>query len=122
MPKREELTEVTLTATTAEANLGTAVPQNMKRYIYRVKVVNKHTVANELTLGHRLGSASTTTLDKYQCSVQYETQVDPDEIKEDSLPIHEGVVGKLSGTDERYLRVVTDNGDMEITILYADGP
>lgn len=121
MPKREELLEVTLTVTTAEADLGSAVPQDRRRYIYQVKVINKYNGVNELTLGHRLGTGTTSEIDKYQCSTQYETQYHPDELRDDSLPIHAGVPGKLSGTEERQLRVVTDNGDMEITILYADG-
>ena len=118
MVKREGLQTLTQTITTSEANVGAKVPQNMRRYIYRVKTVNKYNGANELTLGSKLGAAATATLDKVQHAVQYDTWVDPDDVLEDSLPILI-LEGSTSAAD-RYLRGVTDNGDCELTILYVD--
>jgi len=120
MPRIEELQTARVVATTVEADLGNKIAQNFRRYIYRVKVINRHKGPNELTFGDRLGVAAMTTADTYQMVTQHETQVDPDEIKKDSLPIY--VIQGSTATADRLLRVVTNNGDADILVQYVDAP
>jgi hypothetical protein len=119
--ERDALRTTVAAITTAEANVGSAVPENMRRFIYRVKVNNQYAGANLLTLGKREnGAGATTTVDYFQTSVQYETDTDPDELKEDAAPLY--IIEGGGDTGDSYLRAVTDNGNAYLTIWYIDAP
>lgn len=118
---RDDLKTTVATITTADANVGSKVPQNMRRFIYAIKAINLFAGANLLTLGKREnGAGSTTTIDYVQHATQYETQKDPDELKEDSAPLY--IVEGGGSTGDSYLRAVTDNGNCYFTIWYVDAP
>jgi hypothetical protein len=118
---RDELRTQTGQVTTADANFGSVVPANMRRYIYGIKVVNEYAGANLLTLGKREdGAGSTTVVDYWHAATQYESLVHPDELKEDALPLY-AVEGKGS-TGDSYVRAVTDLGNAYLTIWYVDAP
>ena len=106
MLKRDDIKTTVATVTTADANVGSAIPQNMRRFIYRIKAINIHTGANLLTLGKREdGAGVTTTIDYVQFATQYEIFPDPDELKEDSAPLY--VIEGKGTTGDSYLRAVT---------------
>lgn len=120
MINRDDLKTEVATITTADANVGSAIPANMRRFIYAIKAINLHTGANLLTIGKREDGASpTTTIDYVQFATQYETWKDPDELKEDAAPLYI-VEGKK--TSDSYLRAVTDSGNCYLTIWYLDAP
>jgi len=122
MLNRDDLKTTVATVTTADANVGSAIPQNMRRFIYAIKAINLHTAANLLTLGKRENgeAVTTTTIDDIQFSTQYETQKDPDELKEDSAPLY--IVEGKGATGDSYLRAVVGSGTAYLTIWYIDAP
>ena len=118
---RDELRTQTAQVTTVDADFGSAIPANMRRYIYAIKVVNEYGGNNLLTLGKREdGASSTTVVDYWQAATQYELLVHPDELKEDALPLY--VVEGKGSTGDSYLRAVTDLGNAYLTIWYVDAP
>ena len=118
---RDELRTVVAAITTVDANVGSAIPQNMRRFIYRIKVVNEFNGNNLLTLGKREnGAGATTAVDYIQSAVLYDTYVDPGELKEDAAPLYT-VEGKGS-TGDSYIRAVTDQGNAYLTVWYIDAP
>jgi len=120
MPRKEDLRTVHATVTTAEANIGSAVPQNYRRYIWKVKAINAYNGENLLTLGKREdGAGATTTIDQIAFATKYETWEDPDsEITEESIPLY--IIEGKGETGDSYLRAVTDNGNAYLTIWYTD--
>ncbi|MBA7499970.1 hypothetical protein ES703_35378 [subsurface metagenome] len=116
------VTPVATPITTGDANVGSAIPQNMRRFIYAIKAINLHTGANLLTLGKREnGEAVTTTaIDYIQFSTQYETQKDPDELKEDSAPLY--IIEGAGTGGASYMRAVVGSGTAYLTIWYIDAP
>jgi len=86
---RSELKTVTAAVTAAEATIGTVVPNNMRRYIYKIKFINTINAANLFTLGKREnGAGATTTIDQIQTAVQHQMETDPDVLYEDSAPLY----------------------------------
>ena len=120
MPRKEDLRTAHATVTTSEANIGSAVPQNYRRYIWKVKATNAYNGENLLMLGKREdGAAATTTIDRIAFATKYETWVDPDsEITEESTPLY--IIEGKGETGDSYLRAVTDNGNAYLTIWYTD--
>lgn len=102
------------TATTAGGVIGTEVADNMRRYIYKFKTANQFAGANQLTVGISDDDGSTsTTLDYIEHATQYEMWNDPDDLKEDALPIYIIPAGYK-------LYVITDNGNVEVFFEYED--
>lgn len=106
------------TATTGDNVFGTAVPANMRRYIYKIKTNNRYAGANQLEIGYSHDSGSNhTTLDYIDHATQYEMWNDPDELKEDALPIY--IIPYHADGNKLFL--TTDNGDsVEVFIEYED--
>ena len=94
----------------------TAVPVNMRRYIYKLKVNNEFAGANELIFGYSADNGVTLTeLDRIPFAVVGGIWNDPDEITEHSLPIYIIPAGnQISG--------LTDNGIVRVYALYEDAP
>jgi len=89
MVRKQGLQSVLGTVTAAGVAFGTVVPTNMRRYIYKIKTVNQVAGANQLDFGYTSdGGATHTTLDYIGHATQYEMWNDPDEPKEDALPIY----------------------------------
>lgn len=99
----------------AYQSLGSAIPANMRRYVYRIKAVNQHGAANMLNLA-RGPALAEVVIDHIQAATQYETYIDPDEFKEDAAPIY------IFEAVDANIRVLTDNGDMDVFIIFADEP
>lgn len=121
MLNRDDLKTTVATIGTSEANIGSAVPANMRRYIYKIKAINIFNGANLLSVGKREnGAGSTTWLDYVQAAVQYDTWVDPDELKEDSAPLY--IVEGKGSTGDSYLRAAAGSASFYLTIWYIDAP
>lgn len=102
------------TAAAVGAVLGTQVPDNMRRYIYRIKTNNQVAGANQLYLAYTDDAGVTLyDIDYIDHALQHEMVVDPDELTEDSLPIYIIPGGY-------YLWVVTDNGNCYVQLAYED--
>lgn len=121
--KRDELrtAKVTIAANDTYENLASAIPQNMRRYVYKVKVIkDSGGAASLITIADRLGTATETEKDLWYLTTPYETLVDPDELKEDSAPLYtfEG----SSSAANRYIRVKSTLLGVIVTIWYVDAP
>jgi len=115
MNKQSLRTAVVVANNAAYQSLGTAIPANMRRYVYRIKTVNQIAGLNELTLA-RGPAAAEVPIDYIAAVTQNEVYIDPDELKEDSAPIY---IFEAADTN---IRVITDNGNMRVFIIYADEP
>jgi len=107
----------TLTNVAAGNVIGTVVPANMRRYIYKLKVNNEFAGANELTLGYSADNGVTLLpvggLDRIPFQVVGGIWNDPDELSENALPIYIIPAGnQISG--------LTDNGIVRVYVLYED--
>lgn len=106
-----------------EANIGSAVPQNMRRFIYRIKAINLYNGTNLISIGKREdGAISTTWIDYLELTTQYETQTDPEALKDDSAPLY--IIEGGGSTGDSYLRAVAGGGASSayFTIWYIDAP
>ena len=122
---RDELRTQVADITTVDSAIGSNVPPNMRRYIYKIKAINEHAVANLLTLGVREnGAVATTIIDYIRWATQYEMWNDPDELKEDALPLYivegEGAVGV--STLRAFTSLMTAGLGARLTIWYVDVP
>lgn len=113
----------------AEATIGSAIPENMRRFIYRIKFTNGAVALNQLLLGKREnGAVVTTNIDTIQTVVAQEVVTDPDELKEDSAPLYivDGPPGNVGTTvvlaANSLLRAYATAGVGIITLWYADAP
>lgn len=111
--------ETTDLANTYE-NIGTKIPQNMRRYVYGIKLMNTNTGFNKVTLADRLGVAAEVVKDPWHLVLAYETVVHPDVIKEDSVPIY--IFEGSTAAADRYIRVKSDVAGVIATIWYCDEP
>lgn len=102
------------TATTAGGVIGTEVASNMRRYIYKLKTSNQYNGANQLTLGYSDDEGSTsTTIDYIDHALKYDSWDEPDDLREDSLPIFIIPAGNK-------LYAITDNGNVYLYYEYED--
>jgi len=114
MPDKRGLQPLQATAVLAGGVFGTLVAANMRRYIYKIKTANQFAGPNQLNLGYSDDAGAThTDLDYIEHAVQYDMWTDPDEVKEDSLPIY-----IIPAGNQIYLE--TDAGDIECYFLYED--
>ena len=118
MVDKRGLQSVRFPVTGVEADIGSAVPVNMRRYIYRVKVQDDSGAPNLVELKSLLTGAAAVVVDQYRLAVADETYVDPDALKEDALPIYI-VEGSTSAAVVRHLRVV-GTGNASILLEYED--
>lgn len=117
---RDELKTAVATVTVGEANVGSAIPANMFRFIYRIKVTNLFNGANKLTLRKVENGGAVQTIDYVQCALLYDIFPDPEELKEDSAPLY--TIGGKGSTGDSYIRAVTDSGNAYLTVWYIDAP
>jgi len=64
------------------------VPANMRRYIYRVKVQDDSAAPNLVELKKQILPAAAEVVDQFRLVLASESYVDPDELKEDALPLY----------------------------------
>ena len=88
MINRDELKTVAVAVTAADVQIGTNVPVNMRRFIYRLEFINTINAPNLFTLGKREnGAGATTNVGYVQAAVQFQMEADPAELHEDSAPL-----------------------------------
>lgn len=88
MVDKRGLNSVVGTITNAGVAFGSHVPANMRRYIYKIKTANQFAGANQLQFGHQTAVPANVVLDYIEHAVQYDMWNDPDDLKEDALPIY----------------------------------
>jgi len=103
--------------TAVVAIIGSAIPVNMRRYIYRVKVQDDSGAPNLVELQSLLVGGVPVVVDQYRLAVADETYVDPDELKEDALPIY--IIPGSTTVAARNLRAV-GTGNASILLEYED--
>jgi len=129
--KLDALKTITVTVTNADADVGSAIPQNMRRAIYKIKATNLFAGPNLLTLGKRENwvAAATVVVDYIQAVLQYDIWDSPDELKEDSAPLYivEGAIASAADatwgvtTGPSHVRAVCGAaGQMYLTLWYED--
>jgi len=119
MISRDELLQAVATVTNADADIGTAIPANKRRFIYRIKLVNAFAGPNLLTLGKREnGAGATTPIDYVQLAVQYDIFRDPEELKEDAAPLY--IIEGAGAGGASHMRGVMDAGNAYLSYWYVD--
>lgn len=128
MFNRDELKSVTVAVAAVDADFGSAVPINMRRFIYRVKFVNTVNAPNVCVFGKREnGAGATTVIDRYAAVVLNQTEIEPDSLEEDSAPLY-----IIEGPASNFGIVPVGNSTMRIacsaggtgffTVQYIDAP
>jgi len=112
MDKRA-LQPLLVTAGIATGVIGTLVPANMRRYIYRIKTNNQFAGANQLRLGYSPLVVAITDLDYIDHVLQHDMWLDPEVLLDDAAPIYIVPAGN-------YIYVITDAGDCYVHFLYED--
>jgi len=111
--------------TGSDVVFGLAIPQNMRRFVYRVKFINTFAGVNQLVIGKREnGAAATTIVDYVQAAVVNEMNTDPDNLTEDSAPLYiiEGPPGNVATAATSFIRAFCSAGGGLLTLWYADRP
>jgi hypothetical protein len=103
--------------TAVEATIGSVIPVNMRRYIYRVKVQDDSVAANLVELKSMLAGAAAVVVDQFQLITPSETYVDPDELKEDALPLY--IIPGSTAAAARTMRAV-GTGNASLLLEYED--
>lgn len=112
---------VTIAGNNTYENLATAIPQNMRRYVYRIKAIKDGGgAASLITLADKLGAFGETEKDLWWLVVPYDTWNDPDEITENSSPLY--IFEGSSSTASRFIRCKATTLGAIITIWYCDEP
>jgi len=93
---------------------GTVVPANMRRYIYKIKTVNQFNGANQLQFGHQTAPAAGVIVDYIDHVLIHDMWNDPDELKEDSLPIY------IIPAGSQLWGLASAAGDIYVYIEYED--
>ncbi len=115
MNKQALRTAIITANNSAYQSLGSQIPSNMRRYVYRIKATNQFNGANKLTLA-RGPAGSEAAVDYIQAAVQYDIWNDPDEVTEQAAPIY------IFEAEDEYIRVITNAGDCNVFIIYTDEP
>lgn len=115
MNKRALRTAIVTADNAAYQSIGSQIPENMRRYVYFIKVINQHGGANELTIA-RGPAAAEAEVDYVQATNQYDIWEYPEALPENAAPIY------IFETVDEYIRVVCDNGDCKVFIIYVDEP
>lgn len=116
MADKRGLNSVVGTVTNAVGGVafGSAVPANMRRYIYKIKTANQFAGPNQLQFGHQTAPAAGVILDYIEHAVQYDMWNDPDELREDALPIY------ILPAGSRPWGLASAAGNIRVYIEYED--
>ncbi len=116
MVDKRALNSVLGTVTNAGVAFGSHVPANMRRYIYKIKTANQFAVANQLQFGHQIAVPANVILDYIEHAVQYDMWNDPDELREDALPIY------IIPAGSQPWGIASAAGNIMVYLLYEDAP
>lgn len=120
MIRPNEIQSVAATVTVADAAVGSNIPQNMFRYVYKVKVTNLNAGPNLVSIGKREnGAGATTNLDNVQATLVNDLFEDGD-LKEDAVPLY--VIGGAGAVGVSTFRAVCSAGTAMVTVWYKDAP
>jgi len=121
--KPSEIQTVIATITNVDANVGLAVPANMRRYIYQYEITNLAAVANTVTLGKReAGAGVTTAIDTISLTLLNDYLPKPDgPLTEDSVPLFIIECGDGTNSFIRAIGTVVGN-NATLLVRYVDGP
>jgi len=114
MVDKRGLNSVLGTITNAGVAFGSHVPANMRRYIYKIKTANQFAGPNQLSFGHQDATPANIILDYIEHATQYEMWSDPDEIKEDALPIY------IVPAGSQLYGITSAAGNIYVYVLYED--
>jgi len=116
MPDKRALNSVlgTVDNTVGGITFGTAVPANMRRYIYKIKTANQFAGANQLQFGHITAPAAGVVLDYIEHALQYDMWNDPDDVQEDSAPIY------ILPAGSQLWGIASAAGDIMVYVEYED--
>ena len=115
MVDKRALNSVLGTVTIAGVNFGTTVLPNMRRYIYKIKTANQFAGPNQLQFGHQVPPAGAIViLDYIEHIVPGDMWNDPDELKEDALPIY------IIPAGTRPYGIASAAGNIMVYIEYED--
>ena len=109
--KAYDLRPLSATATTTAPTHNPQVPTDFIRKIVRLLVQNLHSSANQLTLYQRIGTTDTTIL---------VIQLNSGEVMEFKMEDLEDSPPVLLLRPTSYLRSVTNNGNFNFSLWYAD--
>jgi len=99
----------------AYQSIGSQIAPNMRRYVYFIKATNQVVGANELSIA-RGPAAAEVVIDTVQAVLQYDIWEYPEALPENAAPIY------IFEAANQFIRVITDNGNMDVFILFADEP
>jgi len=117
MNKRALKTAIITADNAAYQSIGSQIPDDMRRYVYFIKATNQFGGVNELTIARGpAGSEAGAEVDYVQATNQYDIWEYPEALPENAAPIY------IFETVDEYIRVITDNGDFKVFIIYADEP
>jgi len=97
---------------------GSHVPANMRRYVYKIKTANQFAGPNQLEFGHEDAATPVVqhVLDYIDHALEHDMWNDPDELREDALPIY-----IIPAGSQPWGRA-SAAGDIYVYILYEDAP
>ena len=116
---REDLISLNCAATIAATAFGTAVPIDMRRYIYKIHTLNLFNGVNILTVSWGPAGGVTANFETIAHVLQYDQYVDPEDgVQENALPLY-----VINGTTElvNFLWLTTSAGNCTVTVWYEDG-
>ena len=111
---------VTVAGADTYEDLGPAIPQNMRRYVYQIKVISPNIGTNKVTIADRLGVAAETEKDAWYLVTAYSTVMHPDVLAENAAPVY--IFEASSSTADRMIRIKSDTLGAIVTIWYCDEP
>ena len=116
MPDKRALNSELAAVTNVGVTFLSAVPANMRRYIYKIKTANQFAGANQLQFGHITAPAAAVILDWIEHVLAGDMWNDPDEVNEDSLPIY------IIPAGSQPYGIASAAGNIMVYILYEDAP
>jgi len=117
MNKRALRTAIIMANNGAYQSIGSQIPTDMRRYVYFIKATNQLAGANELTIARGpAGSEAGAEVDYVQAGTEYDIWEYPEALPENAAPLY------IFETVDEYIRLITDNGDVKVFIIYADEP
>lgn len=116
MNKQDLRTAILVANNGAYGSIGTQIPADMRRYVYRIRAMNLFAGANLLTVARGPALAEVVIDNTIQAMLLGDIWNDPEELTEASLPLY------IFEAADQFIRLITDNGNMNVLIIYADEP
>lgn len=126
MLNRDQIRTVTMAITNVDQAIGSNVPINMRRFIYRYRWVSTFNGLNAVAIGSREnGAGATTWLDGLTTVVIGQMETDPEDLNENSAPLviingpaQSPIITPVGNTTVRAM--CTETG--QLVLWYIDAP